>query len=118
MTQPTNLQAASSLAELFRSSEATTKDGFQEFLHETGITSMLCRDSSAVIDALVGEFKELAVKFGLDTATFPDAAARIEQINLSLYAASAILDEIADYAESATTPTDSAAVDSEAGTPG
>ena len=106
MTQPTNVQAASSLAELFRSSETQDKDGFKEFLHETGITTLLCRDSSAVIDTLVGELKELIAKFGLDTDAFPDAAARIEQINLSLYAASAILDEIADYAESTGEATD------------
>ena len=109
MTQPTNVQAASSLAELFRKSETQNKDGFKEFLHETGITSLLCRDSSAVIDALVDEFKELIAKFGLDTDAFPDAADRIEQINLSLYAASAILDEIADYAESTAETTDNEA---------
>ena len=114
MSDLTNKQAASSLAELFRKSETPNKDGFKEFLHETGITSLLCRDSSDVIDALVDEFKELAAKFGLDTDAFPDAADRIGQINLSLYAASAILDEIADYAESVSPATDSATVDDEA----
>ena len=114
MSDLTNKQAASSLAELFRKSEAPTKNGFKEFLHETGITSMLCRDSSDTVDALVNELTELAVKFGLDTDTYPDAAARIEQLQLSLYATSAILSEIADYAESASPATDSAAVDDEA----
>lgn len=108
MTQPTNVHAASSLAELFRKSETQDKDGFKEFLHETGITTALCRDSSAVVDTLVVELKELIAKFGLDTDTFPDAADRIQQINLSLYAASAILDEIADYAESTAETTDDA----------
>lgn len=114
MTDLTNKQAASSLAELFLKSEAPTKDGFQEFLRETGITHMLCRDSSDTVDTLVGELTELATKFGLDTSTYPDAAARIEQLQLSLYATSAILAEIADYAESVNPATDSAAVDDEA----
>lgn len=100
MSDLTNREAASSLAELFLQSQTQDKNGFQEFLHETGITSYLCRDSSDVIDALVVEFAELTAKFGLDTTTYPDAAERIEQINRSLYAASAILAEIADYAES------------------
>ena len=106
MSDLTNKQAASSLAELFRKSEAPTKNGFKEFLHETGITSMLCRDSSDTVDTLVGELTELATKFGLDTDTYPDAAARIEQLQLSLYATSAILSEIADYAESTAETTD------------
>ena len=118
MSDLTNKQAASSLAELFRQSETPTKDGFQEFLRETGITSMLCRDSSDTVDALVNELTELAVKFGLDTDTYPDAAARIEQLQLSLYATSAILAEIADYAESVSPATDSATVDDEAETTG
>ena len=114
MSDLTNKQAASSLAELFLKSEAPTKDGFQEFLRETGITSMLCRDSSDTVDTLVGELTELATKFGLDTSTYPDAAARIEQLQLSLYATSAILAEIADYTESVSPATDSAAVDNKA----
>ena len=114
MSDLTNKQAASSLAELFRKSETPTKDGFQEFLRETGITSMLCRDSSDTVDTLVGELTELATKFGLYTDTYPDAAARIEQLQLSLYATSAILAEIADYAESVSPATDSATVDDEA----
>ena len=114
MTDLTNKQAASSLAELFLKSEAPTKDGFKEFLRETGITSMLCRDSSDTVDTLVGELTELATKFGLDTSTYPDAAARIQQLQLSLYATSAILAEIADYAESVSPATDSAAVDNKA----
>lgn len=118
MSDLTNKQTASSLAELFRKSETPTKDGFKEFLHDTGITSMLCRDSSGTIDTLVGELTELATKFGLDTSTYPDAAARIEQLQLSLYATSAILAEIADYAESVSPATDSATVDDEAETTG
>ena len=114
MSDLTNKQAASSLAELFRQSETQNKDGFQEFLHETGITSMLCRDSSDTVDALVGELTELVAKFGLDTDAFPDAAARIEQIQLSLYATSAILSEIAEYAESTVEATHSTIVDEEA----
>ena len=106
MSDLTNKQAASSLAELFLKSEAPTKDGFQEFLRETGITSMLCRDSSDTVDTLVGELTELVAKFGLDTDAFPDAAARVEQIQLSLYATSAILSEIAEYAESTAETTD------------
>ena len=118
MSDLTNKQAASSLAELFRQSETQNKDGFQEFLRETGITSMLCRDSSDTVDTLVGELTELATKFGLDTSTYPDAAARIEQLQLSLYATSAVLAEIADYAESVSPATDSATVDDEAETTG
>jgi len=114
MTELTNLQAASSLAELFRASKTQTQNGFKDFLHETGVTSELCRDSSATVNALVGEFAELVTKFGLDTDTYPDAAARIQQISLSLYATSAILAEIADYAESASGATDSTAVDDDA----
>jgi len=114
MTELTNLQAASSLAELFRDSKTQTQNGFKDFLHETGVTSELCRDSSATINALVGEFAELVTKFGLDTDTYPDAADRIQQISLSLHATSAILAEIADYAESAGGATDSTAVDANA----
>ena len=111
MSDLTNQEAASSLAELFLQSQTQDKNGFQEFLRETGITSELCRDSSSVIDTLVGEFAELVATFGLNTDEYPDAADRIQQINLSLYASSAILAEIADYAELVGNATDDAEAD-------